>query len=160
MPGLRQREKRISKAVLASCLLTIMAAVAPALADPVTPSQIRVVDGDTIQVVGQHRNSRLVGFKAPGTGPAQCRAERALGHEAARRLRELVAGGGLDLEYIACSCPVGTEGTSRCNKGRSCAILKAGGRDVGEILVEEKLAVPFRCGKTECPKTPQPWCRV
>ena len=159
MPGPREREERLGHAVLASCLL-IMMAIGPALADPVTPSQIRVVDGDTIHVAGQHRDSRLVGFKAPGMGRSQCRAERALGYKAARRLRELVAAGRLDLEYIACSCPAGTEGKSRCNKGRSCAILKSAGRDVGEILVEDKLAVPFRCGKTECPKTPRPWCNV
>ena len=47
MPGPREREERLGHAVLASCLLITMA-IGPALADPVSPSQIRVVDGDTI----------------------------------------------------------------------------------------------------------------
>ena len=32
-------------------------------------------------------------------------------------------------------------------------------RDVGAILIEESLAVPFVCGATDCPKTPRPWCQ-
>jgi hypothetical protein len=36
--------------------------------------------------------------------------------------------------------------------------LKSRGRDVGTILMEEGLAVPFVCGATRCPKTPRPWC--
>ena len=32
------------------------------------------------------------------------------------------------------------------------------GRDVGDILIEEKLAAPFRCGAVRCPATPRPWC--
>jgi len=32
------------------------------------------------------------------------------------------------------------------------------GRDVGSILIEEGLAVPFVCGATHCPRTPKPWC--
>jgi len=37
-------------------------------------------------------------------------------------------------------------------------LKKASGRDVGVILIEEGLAVPFKCGATSCPKTPKPWC--
>lgn len=47
-----------------------------------------------------------------------------------------------------------------CNFGRSCGTLKAAGRDVGEILVAEKLAVPFQCEANRCPKTPRPWCEL
>jgi micrococcal nuclease len=36
--------------------------------------------------------------------------------------------------------------------------LKSNGRDVGAILIEEKLVVPFICGATSCLKTPRPWC--
>lgn len=32
------------------------------------------------------------------------------------------------------------------------------GRDVGDILIAEGLAVPFVCGPTRCPKKPHPWC--
>jgi hypothetical protein len=44
------------------------------------------------------------------------------------------------------------------NRGRTCGTLKAKGRDVGEILIAEKLAVPFVCGEYRCPRTPRPWC--
>lgn len=37
------------------------------------------------------------------------------------------------------------------------ASLKANGRDIGAILVEEELAVPFECGGTRCPRTPRPY---
>jgi hypothetical protein len=64
----------------------------------------------------------------------------------------------LDFVFVACACSPDTEGTPACNYGRRCGTLKAAGRDVGEILIEDKLAVPFVCGKTHCPKTPRPWC--
>jgi hypothetical protein len=49
---------------------------------------------------------RLVGLDAPKTGSrARCEAERAKGAEASRRLRQLVAGGGLDLTQVPCACP-------------------------------------------------------
>jgi micrococcal nuclease len=77
---------------------------------------------------------------------------------ATRRLEELVAGGSLDFEKVACSCRPGTEGTNRCNYGRSCGTLRANGRDVGDTLIAEGHAVPFVWGATSCPRTPRPCC--
>jgi endonuclease YncB( thermonuclease family) len=85
-------------------------------------------------------------------------AVRQLGDKATRRLRELVHSGELDLTYVACSCPPGTAGTPACNYGRACGVLKVGGRDVGAILIAEGLAVTLKCGATNCPRTPRPWC--
>ena len=45
-------------------------------------------------------------------------------------MRSLVAGGGLVLRLVRCSCPPGTEGTSSCNYGRACGELRSHGRDV------------------------------
>jgi endonuclease YncB( thermonuclease family) len=118
-----------------------------------------VVDGDTIAVYGTQPNVRLVGFNAPETWHAACEAERQLGEKAAQRLRDLIKAGNLDFVYIACSCPPGTQGTPVCNYSRDCSTLRSGGRDVGAILIEERLAMPFVCGKTSCPKTPRPWCK-
>jgi endonuclease YncB( thermonuclease family) len=132
--------------------------LAPAFAAPINPDDIRVIDGDTIRVHNQKPNVRLVGFNAPETRRAQCEPERALGGKATRRLRDLVRAGNLEFEFVACSCPPGREGTQACNYGRRCGTLKAGGRDVGAILIAEGLAVPFQCGATRCPKTPRPWC--
>jgi endonuclease YncB( thermonuclease family) len=127
-------------------------------AEPIEPDQVRVIDGDTIRVHHQQPNVRLVGFNAPETRRAQCDAERQLGDKATRRLRDLVAAGDLDFVFVACACPEGTERTPTCNYGRRCGTLKAAGRDVGQLLIGEGLAVPFVCGKTHCPRTPRPWC--
>jgi endonuclease YncB( thermonuclease family) len=133
--------------------------ILPANAEPIDPPDIWIIDGDTIQVYRQHPNVRLVGFNAPETRNAACQAEADLGARAARRLRELVKLGNLDLTYVQCSCPEGTQGTFACNYGRDCGTLKSNGRDVGAILIEEGLAVPFVCESTRCPATPRPWCR-
>src|SRR5262245_34028176 len=113
--------------------------VVPAFAEPLLPSDVRVLDGDTIEAHGAVY--RLVGFDAPETGRrAQCASERDRGVFAKSRLIGLVAGGDLDLERVACSCRTGTEGTRLCNHGRRCGTLKARGRDVGDILISEGLA--------------------
>jgi endonuclease YncB( thermonuclease family) len=125
----------------------------------IPPSRILVLDGDTIRIDGRKPDIRLVGFNAPETSRAQCKAERDLGNAATRRLQQLVNGGALDLRSVACNCTPGTEGTERCNYGRRCGVLKVDGRDVGSILIDEKLAVPFHCSGTSCPPTPRPWCR-
>ena len=139
-------------------ILITLAIALPAIAEPINPEDIRVIDGDTIRVYHQQPNVRLVGFNAPETRRAECEAEAELGARATRRLRDLIRAGHLEFQYVQCSCPSGTEGTFACNYGRDCGTLKANGRDVGAILIEEGLAVPFVCGATHCPKTPRPWC--
>jgi endonuclease YncB( thermonuclease family) len=131
----------------------------PVLPAPIDPSDISVIDGDTIRVYQKQPNVRLVGFNAPETRKAQCNAERGLGARATRRVRDLVRDDNLDFQFVACSCPPGTEGPPACNYGRRCGTLKSNGRDVGAILIAEGLAVPFHCGETSCPKTPKPWCQ-
>lgn len=143
--------------IIVGAILNLLILV-PVLAAPITPDDVRVIDGDTIRVYHKQPNVRLVGFNAPETRRAACDAERELGDRATRRVRDLVREGLLDFEFVACSCPPGTEGTPACNYGRRCGTLKADGRDVGAILIAEGLAVPFQCGATRCPKTPRPWC--
>jgi endonuclease YncB( thermonuclease family) len=125
----------------------------------ITSDVVRVIDGDTIRIGHQKPDVRLVGFNAPETRRAQCEAERRLGDRATARLRDLVRSSKLEFEFVRCSCPPGTEGTSSCNYGRRCGTLKANGQDVGLILIRENLAVPFICGQTRCPPTPKPWCK-
>lgn len=116
-----------------------------------------VTDGDTIRL-SDGTPVRLVGFNTPEVFSPKCRQERELGNRASARLEELVATSKLELSKIPCSCPPNTEGTDACNHSRSCGILKADGRDVGQILISEGLAVEFKCGATGCPPTPRPWC--
>jgi micrococcal nuclease len=144
-------------AIIGRLTLALAFAASVAHATPVNPDQVDVLDGDTIRVAGE--TFRLVGFDAPETYRAQCPSERELGNHATFRLRQLVAGGGLDLERVACSCPTGTEGTRRCNYGRSCGTLKARGQDVGEVLIAEGLARVYLCGNTSCPSR-QSWCQI
>jgi endonuclease YncB( thermonuclease family) len=126
-----------------------------ALANGIEPREIQVIDGDTITVNG--KMVHLIGFIAPETHDAQCKAERDFGDKATRRLRDLVQTGGLDFAPVMCACPATTLGKWFCNFGRTCGTLKANGRDVGNILVEEGLAAAYSC-KAGCPKTTRLWC--
>lgn len=142
--------------------LTILAlplSVVAVAAEPISPGSVRVIDGDTIAVAGHEENTRLVGFDTPEKfGREHCPGEHALGQRATDYLQELVDAGGLDLEFVRCSCRPGTEGTRRCNDGRSCAILRSRGVNVGLILIRERLAAPLICGERSCPPLSGPWC--
>jgi len=141
------------------CIVILtLCGVGDASASSIDAAQVHVVDGDTIRVYHDKPDVRLVGFNAPETGRAQCQKERELGDQATRRLRELVRSQPLDFDFVDCACPAGTEGTPACNYGRSCGVLRVSGKDVGQLLIAEGLAVPFQCGATRCPKTPRPWC--
>lgn len=122
-------------------------------------SDIRVIDGDTLDVARQSANVRLVGFNAPEVGSPKCSNELALGRQATDRLRALIrSAGSHELTRVRCACAPGTEGTSRCNFGRQCGVLKLDGQDVGRILISEGLAVSYVCGRTSCPPRPRNWC--
>ena len=124
--------------------------------EPISARNISVIDGDTIRAHG--RTIRLIGFNAPESGDlAQCALERETAARAAAQLGWLVAGGGLDLRLVRCSCPPGTEGASACNYGRSCGELRSYGRDIGAIMIAYRLAHPYVCGANSCPP-PKSWC--
>jgi micrococcal nuclease len=118
-----------------------------------------VTDGDTVQLFGANTGTRLVGFNTPETYEPRCNQELALGRQATGRLKDLVkAANQVELRLVACACSPGTHGTSECNFGRSCGVLTVDGRDVGDMLIAEGLAVRFQCGRTSCPPLPRPWC--
>jgi endonuclease YncB( thermonuclease family) len=141
---------QIMWAIACTVAVVAIAMAVPAFASPVESALVRVRDGDTTQVGGVVY--RLVGFDAPEVSRrAQCISEIELGIRARTRLRKMVAAGALDFERVACPCRLGTEGTSRCNRGRLCGTLKSHGRDVGKILIGEGLARPLICGPRSCP---------
>lgn len=118
-----------------------------------------ITDGDTVKLHGRSKGTRLVGFNTPETYRPRCDRELALGQQATLRLEALLRNADqVDLQLVACACPPGTQGTDACNFGRSCGVLRVDGRDVGDILIAEGLAVPFHCGSTSCPRMPRPWC--
>jgi len=124
--------------------------------DAINPTEITVLDGDTIRARG--RTIRLVGFDAPEAGSrAQCRRERELGDRATAQLKVLIAGGGLALRLMPCPCPAGTEGTPECNHEHACGQLHSYGRDIGGLMIQYVLARPYLCGATSCPPRGS-WC--
>jgi hypothetical protein len=87
--------------------------------------EFTVTDGDTVHVIGEAAGTRLVGFNTPEKFSPE--NERQLGKRASLRLRELVVSRNVRLTKVACACPAGTAGTSKCNHGRSCGALQADG---------------------------------
>lgn len=99
-----------------------------------------VVDGDTFWLNGE--KVRLADVNAPETHSAGCAAERELGHKATRRLIVLLNSGPFNLE---------TEGRATDRYGRALRVAKRGGRSLGEQLVDEGLAEPWRGRRSD-------WC--
>jgi endonuclease YncB( thermonuclease family) len=140
-------------------LLAILALVLTAqhaTASYISPQQIRVIEGDTI--VADGKTVHLSGFVTPDPQTRRCAGERELGVKASKRVRELVEAGDLDYSPVTCSCPNTILGRLMCRVARSCGVLKAHGRNIGEILIAEGLAAPFVCEDEQCPKAPRPWC--
>lgn len=106
-------------------------------------ARVRVVDGDTIEDLHADVTYRLVNIDTPETGSrARCSAERTLGDRATEAARTLIAHA-RQLELRP---------TGRIDRyGRTIAFVLIDGRDMGETLMAEGLARPWR-GRRE------PWC--
>lgn len=128
------------------------------IASQFSSQSFTVTDGDTIRLDDGTR-VRLNGFNAPESRDPQCDREAILGNRAKERLEELSATGSTKVYQVRCACKPGTEGSNKCNYGRSCGVLTINGRDVGQILISEGLAVAFICSGDRCPRTPRPWCQ-
>lgn len=143
-------------AFILSCLML----TGGAFAQPISPNEITVIDGDTIDAHGQRY--RLVGYDTPEVvtprrkvGPS----ERALAATARERFIALLGSGPLDLNEVPCSCPAKALRDGTCNHGRKCAILNVSGKNIGDTLIADKLAMPFVCSATRCPRLPD-WPRI
>lgn len=137
-------------AALAAAVLSALAlALAFSLFQPApeaeagTLTRMRVIDGDTLRDLSKGVTYRLVNIDTPETGEnARCPAERALGDAATRRARALVSG----------AVRVETREIGRIDTyGRTIAYVLVDGQDLGEALISEGLARPWR-GRRE------PWC--
>jgi endonuclease YncB( thermonuclease family) len=104
-------------------------------------TQPAALDGDTVRA--QTETFRLANIDAPEVGGrAQCLAERALGAKATVRARQLVAS----------ARRVEAMPTGRKDRyGRIIAHVTVDGRDLGETLISENLATPWRGRRTA-------WC--
>ena len=121
---------------LGIALLAVSAAVAPALAEPVTADRIGIVDGDTVTIDGE--SWRLLGYDTPEGEHAWCEAERRLSAKATARLGEIVAGA-QRIEAV-------TDG-ARDRYKRVLGWLLVDGRDVAEIMIGEDWARPYAGGR-------------
>lgn len=97
-----------------------------------------VYDGDTIAMACDGRpevTARLQGFDTAETKEPRCDEERAHGALATDRLRQLVKRGGVEITRV---------GQDKYN--RPLIRLSVQGKDVGETLIREGLAVPYNGG--------------
>ena len=119
------------------------------MAGPVQAHLVRVVDGDTVEVLARiwpdhyvETLVRLAGIDAPEMR-GRCAEESALAERSRARLAALLAGNRLrlvDVHYGKYA-------------GRVVArVLTEDGRDVARILLEEKLVRPYAGGRRT------PWC--
>lgn len=104
------------------------------------PRTTCVVDGDTFWLGGE--KVRIADINAPETHEAGCPAERALGERATRRLIALLNAGPFTLEI---------EGRATDRYGRALRVARRGGRSIGQQLVSEGLAEPWRGKRSD-------WC--
>jgi endonuclease YncB( thermonuclease family) len=134
----------------------LLAMFAPGLrAEPINVGAITVVDGDTIDVGAQRY--RMVGYDTPEISTPRRSVsddEKAVATLARERFIELLHSGPLDLTEVPCSCPASTLGTKKCNYGRKCGVLKLAGKNIGDTMIDEELAMPFHCGATRCQRMP------
>jgi endonuclease YncB( thermonuclease family) len=148
-------------AFVASAALVAAAAVSLLLTDPTPsaraepvehlrgrdePSQtrnIRVIDGDTLEDMSTDITYRIENIDTPETGSrARCTAERELGNRATSAVRALVQSAS-DFEIHP---------SGRIDRyERAIALVFVDGHDLGETLIAEGLARPWR-GRRE------PWC--
>lgn len=101
-----------------------------------------VVDGDTFWANGE--KVRLADINAPETAKAGCPQERALGQRAKLRLLGLLNAGPFTLEV---------SGPATDRYGRALRIARRQGRSLGDVLVSEGLAEPWRGRRSD-------WCSL
>lgn len=137
-----------------------LAVIGSAYAEPISAADLSVVDGDTVDAHGYRY--RMIGYDTPEittrrrkVGPA----ERAIAAIARERFAELLTSGPLDLQEVPCSCSAKRLRESTCNHGRKCAVLSLNGKNIGDVLIAEELAVPYVCSERKCPRMPD-WPRI
>lgn len=119
-------------------VLALIAAflVGPLSAETVRAADIYVIDGDTIDHNGQRY--RLVGFDTPETYHPRCKYEADLGALATSRVKSL-------LSIVAIIDLAVLPGHDRY--GRGLARLSINTTDLGAILINDGLALPYRGGR-------------
>lgn len=140
----------------ASAILLAIALVAPlqARAEVIDGNRIVIIDGDTVALPcavparGCAEKIRFIDIDAPESFRPHCDHERAVGLLAKARVAELLRG-----------ATVYVERSGRKDRyGRTLANLTTADGDVGQVLLREGLAVPYRPGKVEKAGRIAHWC--
>jgi len=142
----RHRRKTLIAAlwILLSVVIGALAA-SYAQAETVDGRRIVIVDGDTIDVRGER--IRILNIDAPESFRSRCEAELKLALRTKERLAQLLRAG-----------PVMIEREGQDGYRRTLARLSARGRDVGDTLVREGLALPWRGGREAKEVRLHSWC--
>jgi endonuclease YncB( thermonuclease family) len=120
-------------------------ATVPAFAETVDGRRIIIIDGDTIDVRGER--IRILNIDAPESFRSRCEAELKLALRTKERLAELLRAGPVELNR---------EGQDRYR--RTLATLSVRQGDIGEILVRERLALPWQDGRDAKERRLKVWC--
>lgn len=153
MTGEALRARRRARAVqyaLGGLVLAFGLAFAVVLhAETVDGRRAVITDGDTVSINGER--IRILNIDAPESYRSRCEAELVAGLKAKERLAQLLRAG--DVTLRRCD-------GSRCLDpyGRTLARLETGGRDVGEVLVQEGLALPWTSGPAARQARVIYWC--
>ena len=144
-----QRFRRIVGLKTKTRKLIFSLGVTAILAFPAHAANVNIIDGDTLSIDGTR--IRIVEIDTPETHKSRCENELVLGLKAKERLRALVDQG-----------PVHHEAVDLDRYGRTLARvyidLDNGPVDIGETLLNEGFALPYRPGPQDELRRLQVWC--
>lgn len=112
--------------------------------------RVIIIDGDTVDIDGER--IRVLNIDAPETRGSRCERELILGLRAKERLAQLLRAGTVRVDRC--------EASGRCmdQYGRTLAKLSTATGDVGQILISEGLALPWRPGREAREQRVAAWC--
>ena len=112
-------------------------------------ANVVIIDGDTLSIDGTR--IRIVEIDTPETYRSRCENELVLGLKAKERLRQLVDSGPVHYE------PTGIDRFGR-TLARVYVDLDDGPLNVGEQLMREQFALPYKPGGADKLRRLQVWC--
>lgn len=129
--------------VIAALALAACSAAPPVEAQQLPGTEWRIIDGDTMEHLATGITYRPANFDTPEVAHrAECDAEREAGEHATAEVRAI----------FNAAERIDVRATGRLDRyGRTVAFIAIDGRDLGDILIERRLARPWR-GRRE------QWC--
>lgn len=135
----------LKAAVLALVMFVLCYATSPARAETIDGRRIVIIDGDTIDVGGER--IRILNIDAPESFRSRCESELKLALRTKERLANLLRSGQVEIDR---------KGQDRYRRTLATLSVKEG--DVGGILVQERLALPWRDGRQAKEERLRTWC--